>query len=335
MNRLERHEWLAGRTEPAIDAQRPIIDAHHHLWNRADSCYLAAELHADTSATHNVTHSVFVECSASYDDTVEQRFAPVGETRFVVDQAAGMAELHGSRLAAIVGFADLTLGAALGEVLDAHTQAGHGLFRGIRHGANWSRHSDVQNGHHNPPAHLLASPAYQDGVRELARRELSLDAWQYFDQLDELNQLARAVPDCTIIVNHLGAPLGIGGYANDRAEMLSVWRAGMVAVAAAPNTVLKVGGIGMEHYFGTPWGDLAVPPGSEEIAAHWTDIVHFAIDTFGPDRCMFESNYPVDRQTMSYGVLWNALQILAATYSSAEQDSLFSGTAARAYHIAQ
>lgn len=334
MNRYERHEWLAGSAEPAVDAERPIIDPHHHLWDRPDSRYLAGELHADTATTHNVTHTVFVECSASYDDTLGPHLAPVGETRFVVEQAAEMAKLRGSELAAIVSFADLTSGGALGDVLDAHAEAGQGLFRGIRHGANWSRHDDVQNGHHDPPAHLLASPDYQAGVRELGRRHLSLDAWQYFDQLDELAALALAAPECTVIVNHLGAPLGIGSYAHDRDAMLAVWRAGIEAVAAAENTVLKVGGIGMEHYFGTSWADQEIPPSSDEVAAYWADIVHFAIDTFGPARCMFESNYPVDRQTMSYSVLWNALQRLAAPYSPDEQDSLFFGTAARAYRIA-
>lgn len=329
----ERHEWLARRVETAHDPDQAIIDPHHHLWHRDDSSYLAAQLHGDTSASHNVTHTVFVECSAAYDDNAAPEFAPVGETTFVADQAAAMRELGASELAAIVGFANLTLGEALDDVLRAHIQAGQGLFRGIRHGANWSPHDNVKNGHHNPAAHLLLDPAYQAGVRRLAAHDLSLDAWQYFDQLGELAQLAHAVPECTIIVNHLGAPLGIGPHATKRDDMLDIWRTGLAGVAASPNTVLKVGGIGMEHYFGTSWSGLEAPPSSDQVAHFWHDEVSFAIDQFGPDRCMFESNYPVDRQTLPYTVLWNAFQILASQYSDDEQVALFAGTASRSYRI--
>jgi len=333
LSRYERHEWLAQRVEQAIDPAQPIIDPHHHLWSRPSSTYLAAELHADTSRSHNITHTVFVECAASYDDEAAAGFEPVGETRFVAAEAAAMRDMGGSELAAIAGHADLTMGPRLREVLHAHIEAGQGLFRGIRHGANWSAHPDVKNGHHNPPPHLFLDTDFQAGVQLLAELDLSLEAWQYFDQLSELAALAQAVPACTIIVNHLGAPLGIGPHATDRAGMLELWRSGLTEVAAQPNTVLKVGGIGMEHYYGTGWADLDAPPSSEQAAEYWQDVVHFAIDAFGPNRCMFESNFPVDRQTLPYTVLWNALQILATPYTAEEQQALFTGTAARAYRI--
>ena len=329
----ERHDWLAKRVEAAIDPTRTIIDAHHHLWDRNGSTYLVDELHADTSAGHNVTHTVFVECSAEYDLVSSAQLAPVGETRFVTGQASHATHGTNSKIAAIVGHADLTLGPGLTEVLAAHEQAGNGLFRGVRHGTNWSSHSEVKNGHHGPTEHLLLNPNFQQGVSTLASMGFSFDAWLYFDQLVELAELAQRVPECTIVLDHLGGPLGIGPHAAAREEMVKLWRTGLVDVARHPNVVLKVGGLGMEHYFGTSWADLAAPPSSAEVAEHWGDMVRFAIDTFGPDRCMFESNFPVDRQTLPYTVLWNAFQILADNYSDSEQHDLFFGTAARSYAI--
>lgn len=330
----ERHEWLANRAETAIDPDRPIIDPHHHLWDRNGSTYLAAELTIDTAASHNITHTVFVECSSAYDESSTTELAPVGETRFVAQQASEAKQLGGVPIGAIVAHADLALGSAVEHVLAAHAEAGKGLFRGVRHGTNWSPHHEVKNGHHNPSRHLLADPGFRSGVSKLGEMGFSLDAWLYFDQITELADLAQEVPECTIVLDHLGGPLGIGPHASARSEMAEVWRRGITDVAICDNVVLKVGGLGMEHYFGTPWSQRGAPPSSEEVAAYWNDTVHFAIDAFGPSRCMFESNFPVDRQTLPYTVLWNAFQILAAPYSAAEQGELFAGTASRVYRIA-
>lgn len=333
MASYERHEWLARRVESAIDPTQTIIDPHHHLWDRDGSTYLAAELNADTNASHNVTHTVFVECSAGYTASAPVEMAPVGETRFVVGEAVAMAALGNTQIAAIVGHADLTLGAAVESVLSAHDDAGEGLFRGVRHGVNWSPHPDVKNGHHGPTPQLLADRQFRAGVTRLAALGYSFDAWMYFDQLIELADLAKDIPECTVVLNHLGGPLGIGPHSTARAEMIAVWRDGITAVAACPNVVLKVGGLGMEHYFGTAWSTLDAPPPSDQVAAYWNDMVHFAIDSFGPTRCMFESNFPVDRQTLPYTVLWNAFQILSERFSADEKDALFFGTAAGAYRI--
>lgn len=330
----ERHEWLARRAEAAIDPDRPIIDPHHHLWDRNGSTYLAVELTADAAASHNITHTVFVECSSAYDESSTSELSPVGETKFVVQQAGEAKQLGGPHIAAIVGHADLLLGSAVEDVLAAHAVTGQGLFRGVRHGTNWSPYDSVKNGHHDPSQHLLADPTFREGVSKLGEMGFSFDAWLYFDQITELAGLARDVPECTMVLDHLGGPLGIGPHATARAEMAEVWRNGITDVATCESVVLKVGGLGMEHYFGTPWVEQAAPPSSEEVAAYWSDTVHFAIDAFGPSRCMFESNFPVDRQTLPYTVLWNAFQILASPYSATEQDELFFGTAARTYSIA-
>ncbi|MEM7091441.1 MAG: amidohydrolase family protein [Actinomycetota bacterium] len=330
----ERPDWIPRRVEAPIDPGRRIVDAHHHLWDRTSSRYLAEELLADAAAGHNVTHTVFVECSADYDENAPRELAPVGETRFVVEQARRAETIGGAQIGAIVSHADLTLGSQVADVLLAHDAAGAGLFRGVRHGTNWSPHDAIKNGHHDPRPSQMAEDEFRLGVAMLGQHGFSYDAWLYFDQLSELAALARAVPETSIVLNHLGGPLGTGPHAGSgRGEMLGVWRTGIAEVATCDNVVCKVGGIGMEHYYGMGWYDLPEPPSSETVADWWGDMVHVVIDAFGPDRCLFESNYPVDRQTLPYTVLWNAFQTIADRYSDREQDALFFDTAARVYRI--
>jgi len=327
-----RFDWLAEQHEGALDGEMPIIDPHHHLWDLPTSRYLADELHADITESHHITHTVFVECGFGYDDG-PRPMRPVGETRSVAAEAERLATMGTARLAAIVGHADMTLGSAVGEVLDAHVDAGAGLFRGVRHGTNVSDEPLARRGHHRPTPGMMAAPEFADAARALAARDLSLDAWMYHDQLSDLVTLARAVPELVIVLNHLGGPLGVGRYASDPEGTRVAWQAGMAAVAACPNVVLKVGGIGMDHQFGHGWNALDQPPSSETVAAHWQPWVDTAIEFFGPSRVMCESNFPVDRQCLSYPVVWNALQRLTAGYSNAERAAMFSGTAAQAYRI--
>jgi predicted TIM-barrel fold metal-dependent hydrolase len=178
----------------------------------------------------------------------------------------------------------------------------------------------------------MAEPAFRTGVATLGRRGLTLDAWVYHVQLEELVDLARAVPDTAIVLNHLGGPVLVGAYADRAADELVRWRSLIAEVATCPNVVLKVGGVGMEM-FGHGWSQWERPPGSDEIVASWGDHLRFAIDTFGPSRCMFESNFPVDRLSCSYVVLWNAFKKLSAGYTAAERDDLMRGTAIRAYRL--
>ena len=331
---LDRFEWLALRREEAVDPGRRIVDAHHHLWDRGGSTYLAPQLLEDMTGTHNVVKSVFVDCRASYDSEREPHMQPVGETVFVAGEADATDALGGPTIAGIVSHADMRLGDAVEEVLAAHDAAGGGRFRGIRHATGWDPSDEVHNSHSRPFEHMMATDEFRAGARTLGRMGFSFDAWLFHPQLPELAALAGAVPELTIVLNHLGGPMGVGPYGRARDRARADWQASMRLVATScPNVVLKVGGIGMDLYFGTGWTTLDAPPGSEEVADHWGDDVRFCIDTFGPDRCMFESNFPVDRQALTYPVLWNALQIMAAGYSDAEQDELFSGTATRAYKL--
>ncbi|MCY4664972.1 MAG: amidohydrolase family protein [Acidimicrobiaceae bacterium] len=330
---LNRFAWLAQRQETAVDPDRVIVDAHHHLWEGRLGTYLAPELLEDLTGTHNVARTVFVDCMSNYDTDCAEHMQPVGETAFVAGQADWLDAAEGPRVAGIVSHADLMLGDAVEEVLAAHEAAGGGRFRGIRHATGWDASDDVRNSHHRPFEHMMGTEEFRAGARRLARMGCSFDAWLFHPQLPDLAELAGAVPELPIVLNHLGGPLGVGPYGRDRERARADWKASMRLVASHSNVVLKVGGIGMDIYYGTGWTSRDTPPGSEEVAEHWGDDVRFCIDTFGPDRCMFESNFPVDRQTLPYPVLWNALQVMAAGYSHAEQENLFSGTATRIYRL--
>jgi L-fuconolactonase len=330
---LDRFDWLNQVQEVAVDPHRRIVDAHHHLWDRGGSTYLAAELRADTTATHNVTDTVFVECMSRYRREGPEQLRPAGEIEFVAAQAADALRLGGPNIGAVVGFADLSLGEAVEEVLIEHEQAGQGLFRGIRHATAWSASDQIENAHTRPSESLLADPTFRAGLAVLAARGHSFDAWLFHPQIAELTSVARACPELTIILNHLGAPLAIGPYAGQKDAVRGEWQAALADLATCPNVILKLGGVGMDSYFTTGWHNRVLPPTSDEVAEFWRVDVCWCIDTFGPDRCMFESNFPVDRQTCSYPVLWNSFQKMVSTYDDQEQDELFSRTALRVYRI--
>jgi len=329
---LDRFDWLARRKETAIEPDLEIVDPHHHLWDRGGSTYLAEQLHADTSAGHRVVQTVFVDCMSKYDKSAPAHLRPVGETRFVAEQATHMKRLGGAEVAGIVGFVDLTMGNLVDEALEAQLAASS-LFRGIRHATGWDASPDVHDSHTKPPSGLTRSDAFIAGARRLAANGLTFDAWLYHPQLDELVVLAAAVPELTIIVNHLGAPLGIGPYAGRRDDVLSTWRASMQRLAVLPNVFVKLGGFGLDTYFGTGWSGLDTPIDSDRVATYWGDVVRWCIDTFGPQRCMFESNFPVDRQALTYTVLWNACKKMTTGYDADERAALFAETARRAYSL--
>ncbi len=329
---LYRFDWLARRVEEPVDPSRPIVDAHHHLWRHADGTYLAPELHADTSSGHNVVETVFVECRSSYDDSMPSRLAPVGETAFVAEQAAACTAAGGPTIGAIVSFADMMLGDAVEEVLLAHEEAGGGLFRGIRHAT--AIDPGIGRSHTDPTEGMMGTGTFRAGAAKLGAMGHCFDAWLFHPQLGELLDMARALPEVTIVLDHLGAPLGVGPYVGRQVEVEAALRLALDPIADCPNVVLKLGGIGMERYFGMGWFDADAPPSSDTVVERWQDQINWSIERFGPQRCMFESNYPVDRESLPYTVLWNALQKIASRYTDAEQDAMFSGTARRVYRVA-
>ena len=326
--------WLDQVEEEILEPDLPICDPHHHLWDHPDSRYLLEELLTDTGSGHNVVSTVFVECSSMYRAEGSEAMSPGGEAEFVNGGAAMSASgLYGDTQAClgIVSYADLTLGGAVGEVLDAHMRVSD-RFKGIRHAAGWDPNAAVRNSHTNPIEHLYLDAAFREGFAELAERGLSFDAWLYHHQISELTDLARAFPGTTIIFDHFGGPLGIGPYAGKRQEIFEKWAQDVAELARCENVVAKLGGLVMPiNGFGLHKRDK--PPGSDEIVALTSEYYRHALDCFGPSRCMFESNFPVDKQSCSYAVLWNAFKKLATGFSAAEKASRFHDTAAEAYRL--
>jgi predicted TIM-barrel fold metal-dependent hydrolase len=325
-------EWLAQVSESIIDPERPIVDPHHHLWDwRQGFRYVLEDLWADTGSGHNVVKTVFVECRASYRTDGPEHLKPVGETVFVETIASESRSGEGAEIAAIVARADLQ-NPLLDEVLDAHEEAGKGLFRGIRHSGARDPHTEVLSIPGAGPEGLYASDEFRQGMARLGERGYTYDTWHYHHQNPDFRDLAAAVPGTTMILDHFGTPLGVGPYADQREEIFARWRDDIAAIAECPNVVAKLGGLAMpDNGFG--WNTRALPPSSDEFVEAQARYYHHTIECFGADRCMFESNFPVDRLSLSYHVLWNGLKKIAAKYSQEDQAALFCGTASRVYKL--
>ena len=323
-------DWLDLVHEDVVDPEVPVVDPHHHLWPEGGALpYGLAELEADVGSGHRIEATVFVECGAAYRPSGPAHLRPVGETEFVSAQAA-----RASRplIAGIVARADLRLGGELDEVLDAHEAAGQGLFRGIRHALAHAEHPEELRIPGGSPAGLFADPAFQVGLARLGQRGLTYDTWHYHYQLPEFGELARAVPDTVMVLDHFGTPLGVGRYAGRREEIFEQWRHDIAEVARCENVVAKLGGLAMpDNGFG--WDLAERPPTSDDLVAAQRRYYEHAIECFGPDRCMLESNFPVDRFSLSYRVLWNALKKLVAPYSLDERTAMLAGTARRVYRL--
>jgi L-fuconolactonase len=330
-----RQDWLDRRREPILEPELPIVDPHHHLWDRPGWRYLLDELLADTGSGHNIVATVFVQARSMLRASGPQEMRPVGETEFVNGIAAMSASGGYGKTracAAIIGHADLALGARVESVLAAHLRAGGDRFRGIRHITAWDADSSLLNPAYSPPPGLMAEPRFREGLAVLGRLGLSFDAWLYHPQIGELTELAQAVPQTRIVLNHVGGPIGIGAYAGKHAQVLPIWAASIKALAACPNVHVKLGGLGMRlGGFGFHLG--AEPPSSETVVAKWRPYVETCITAFGASRAMFESNFPVDKGSYSYPVFWNVCKLLAKDASRAEKADLFAGTAARFYRI--
>ena len=334
------NDWLALTQEETLEPDLPICDPHHHFWDFRTGRlpyqrYLLDELADDVNSGHNVRSTVFVEARAMYRSTGPEEMRPVGEVEFVQGLAAASASgLYGPTRAAasIVGHANLNLGTRVEPVLEALQTASPNRFRGIRHSVTWDPHPEVEvTAAHRQQGQLL-SDDFRAGARVLARMGLSLEGWLYFPQLPELADFAKAVPDLTIILNHIGGLLRVGPYANNDDEVLAAWRSGIAAVAECPNVVVKLGGIGMPRT-GFDWHDRAEPTSSEELAESMAPFMHYCIEQFGPERSMFESNFPVDKVSYSYNVLYNTFKRLSNCYSATERAAMFHDTAARVYRV--
>ena len=332
-------DWLDQVQEEALEPELPIIDPHHHLWDqkvgRVNPKYFLEEMLEDTNSGHNIVATVFIECGAMFRADSPDYLKPLGETEFVNGIAAQSASgIYGpTRVAAgIVGTMDWRRGAGVAEILDQHITLGSGRFRGIRVGATWDASPDVENHRTEPPQGLYSDPVFRDAFAELAKRDLSFEAWCYHPQIPGLAYLARAHPDNRIVLDHFGGPIGIGPYADKKDEVFEEWKANLADLATCENVVAKLGGLNMEVN-GFDWHKNPKPPTSEELCEATRPYFEYTIEQFGPERCLFESNFPVDKLSCSYMVCWNSFKRLTANYSSNEKALMYHDVAKRVYKL--
>ena len=319
--------------ESPLEPELPICDAHHHLWQRPPRGYMLGDLLQDLRAGHNIVSTVAVECRYAYRKDGPDELKPVGEVEFLesmAERAAADPAIKPSVAAAIVGHADLLLGDAVAPVLEAHLAASPQRFRGIRHSATWDASEALRS---EAPQGLFGDRRFRRGFACLEKLGLSFDAWVYHPQLTELAELARLFPAVPIILNHIGAPLGVGPYAGNRAEVFQVWSRGIVEVAKCPNVSVKLGGVGSLRS-GYDWHERAVKPSSVELANILRPYFEHCIEQFGVGRCLFESNFPPEKLANNYVNLWNAFKRMTENYTVDERVALFHDTAARVYRIA-
>ena len=329
--------WLAASAEEILEPELPIVDPHHHFWDYPTHRYLLDQLLADTGSGHKVEATVCIECAVFYRRDASREMRVVGEVEFVNGLAAMAASgRYGDTMAAagIVGFADLTIGAGVEEVLSAQVQVGGGRLKGIRYAAGWEdKTREIHNGHTNPPRHLYRDDAaFREGFAKLGELGLSFDAWLYHPQLDDVVDLARSFPDQPIVVNHVGGPLGRSWYATRRDQVFAAWKASMVELARSENVCVKLGGLGMK-LCGFDFDERKRSPSSADLAEAWRPFIETCIEAFGARRCMFESNFPVDKISGSYANYWNAFKRLASGASAEEKADLFNRTARRFYRL--
>lgn len=328
----EQRAWLSQVSEETIDPDRPIIDPHHHMWVESGlPQYLLDDLWEDTQSGHNVTKTVFMECGAQYRNAGADHLRPVGETEFVATAARASRGQGKAEISGIVAHCDLMQAeGTIREVCAAHEEAGDGLFRGIRHGGAHDPDKVVRWGNATTIPNIFAEPAFRRGVALLGELGLTYDSWHYHFQNSEFAELARAAPDTVVVLDHFGSPIGVGPY--KREEVFGAWQKDIADIASCANVVAKIGGLAMPPN-GFGWHERATPATSDELVAAQRDYYLHTIDCFGVDRCMFESNFPVDKLSLSYHVYWNAMKKLTADFSDSDKHALFYGTAARVYRV--
>jgi predicted TIM-barrel fold metal-dependent hydrolase len=330
-----RLDWLELTQEEVIDPELPIIDAHHHLWIQHGEPYLLNEYCADLSGGHNVRASVAVECKAMFKKNAAPHLAPLGELEFLNGIAAMSASGNfGECLVAhgIVARVDLTHHHTVSSVLDLYQHCAPERFKGIRISSIWHPDPSASASLANPPQGLLMSSDFRLGFKELGPRGLTFDAWVYHTQIDEVIDLAKTFTNTVIVVDHIAGPNGIGPFAGKRKEVFEIWNQSIKKLAFCDNVRIKLGGMGMK-VFGFDFHEKNKAPSSDELSAQWSPYIHSCIETFGANRCMFESNFPVDKGSYSYSVMWNAFKKTVANYSIDEKYSLFFNTANKTYRL--
>ena len=330
-------EWHNQVIEEIIEPDRPIVDSHHHLWVmnpfQDGTAYLLEDLWEDTDTGHNIKKTVFIECNSNYLEDGPEHMKPIGETKFVAEIAKqSINNSNKANISAIISHANLNLGEKINDVLDAHDELGQGLFRGIRHaGASHPNPDEAYfPGKYNPDQFLQKD--FQAGVRLLGKRGYTYESWQYHFQLQNFYALARAAPDTKIILDHLGSPFGTKSYKGLSDVIFKQWKNGIDAIASCRNVYAKLGGLAHpDNGFG--WHEAEKPANSDDLVKTQKHFYLYTIEAFGVERCMFESNFPVDKLSISYPTFWNACKKMVSDFSENEKEALFYGTASRVYQL--
>lgn len=317
--------------EAPLDPDLPICDPHHHLWERDGEHYLLDDFLRDTESGHHIVSSVLVECGTHYWKEGPQETRPLGETEFFesVAKAASEPQVPVKVAAGIVGHVNLALGDGVARLLEAHLALSPDRFRGIRHQTTYDDDPAIRS---TAAKNILAEAAFRRGLTCLAKYNLTFDAWIYHTQIAELTDLARALPDVRIILDHIAAPLGVGPYAGKRSEIFQLWSKAIAELASCANVSIKLGGFGSLRS-GYDWHQRQSRVGSLELASVMAPYFEFCIEKFGVNRCMFESNFPVDKRSFDYGTIWNAFKRITQSYTKDERAALFHSTAARVYRL--
>jgi predicted TIM-barrel fold metal-dependent hydrolase len=322
-------EWLDQVVEDIIEPELPILDPHHHMWPQGQGLpYTRDDLHRDADAGHNIVKTIFMECGSAYNRDAPEHLRSLGETAYIADQAFSDPN---PLIAGIISSIDLRRDDR-DELIDAHLAASRGLFRGVRDALARASHPEAMMIPGTCPENLYLDSSFRRGVARLGERGFTYDSWHYHHQNGEFLELARATPGTTMVLDHFGTPVGVGPYTSQREEIFAQWKKDIAEIAKCPNVVAKIGGLAMpDNGFG--WHTADRPATSDEFIAQQSRYYLHAIECFSPARCMLESNFPVDRLSLSYGVLWNAYKKMTADFSASERADLFYGTAARTYTV--
>lgn len=332
------YDWLAQVKEEIIDPELKIIDPHHHLWNGDNQLagsfpYLIENLNEDTFSGHNIVGTIFMECAQGYYLDGEEKYKPVGETEFVINLIKDSEKLSKStNIIGIIGFADLMLGHEVKDVLNTHLSKGEGLFRGIRHAAGWDKNNQIHNSHSNPIENIYHNKSFMKGAEELINLKLTFDAWHYHHQINDLSIFAKKYPELIIIHDHFGGPLGVGPYEGKKEEIFKKWKDDISLLSESKNVYAKLGGLAMPVN-GWNFHKQNKPASSDQIVDMHHEYYLHTINCFGVERCMFESNFPVDRRSVSYHVIWNAFKKMVLGYTDEDKNKLFFKNAKDVYGV--
>ena len=326
--------WLELTQEDVLDPDLPICDPHHHLWDKPGDRYMIDEISRDVGSGHNIVQTVFVEVDAMYRSSGPEEMRPIGESEWVRGIGAQSdSGLYGRTKVAtgIVGYANLNLGARVEPVLEAMESVSSGRFRSVRHTCSWDEYEPLRSHRSGWPG-MMAETKFREGLSKLIDRGHSFDALVYHPQLSELTELVDAFPNGVFVLNHIGRPLGVGPYQGHRDKVYEVWKKDMAKLAERSNVLVKVGGLG-NRVSGFGWDTQPEPPNSQELVEKTSPYYLYTIEVFGPERCMFESNFPVDKNSYSYKTIWNSFKRMTQGFSSTEKTWLFHDTAAKAYRL--